>query len=63
MQVVKSSDAVKAWMAQRQATLPAGVTLSLWFDTADIYSNRMGTITSSAVMGMILVFLVLILSL
>ena len=63
MQVVKSSDAVKAWMAQRQATLPAGMTLSLWFDTADIYSNRMGTITSSAVMGMILVFLVLILSL
>jgi multidrug efflux pump subunit AcrB len=63
MQVVKSSEAVKAWMEKRQATLPAGVTLSLWFDTADIYTNRMGTITSSAMMGMILVFLVLILSL
>ncbi|MCB1692451.1 MAG: efflux RND transporter permease subunit [Pseudomonadales bacterium] len=63
MQVVKSSDAVRAWMEKTQPTLPKGVSLSLWFDTADAYKSRMSTISSSAYMGLILVFLVLILSL
>jgi multidrug efflux pump subunit AcrB len=63
MQVVKSSNSVKAWMEERQKTLPDGVSLSLWFDTADIYNSRMKTIGNSAYMGLILVFLVLILSL
>jgi multidrug efflux pump subunit AcrB len=63
MQVVKSSDSIKSWMEQRKKTLPKGVTLSLWFDTADIYNSRMDTIGTSAYMGLILVFLVLILSL
>jgi multidrug efflux pump subunit AcrB len=63
MQVVKTSDAVKAWMAERQKTLPEGVSLTIWFDTADIYKSRMGTIGESAYLGLILVFLVLILSL
>ena len=63
MQVVKSSDAVRAWMATRKLDLPEGVSLSLWFDTADIYKSRMNTITASAFVGLLLVFLVLILSL
>jgi multidrug efflux pump subunit AcrB len=46
MQVVKSSDAVRAWMAERERTLPEGVSLSIWFDTADIYKSRMGTIAA-----------------
>ncbi|HSG87791.1 MAG TPA: efflux RND transporter permease subunit [Pseudomonadales bacterium] len=63
MQVVKSSDAVKAWIAEREPTLPEGVSLSIWFDTADIYKNRMSTIGTNAWQGLVLVFLVLILSL
>lgn len=63
MQVVKASTAVRAWMEERQATLPEGVYLTMWFDTADIYNSRMDTITSSAILGLFLVFLVLIVSL
>lgn len=63
MQVVKASDAVRAWMEKTQPTLPEGVSLSLWFDTADMYKSRMSTISSSAYLGLLLVFMVLILSL
>jgi multidrug efflux pump subunit AcrB len=63
MQVVKSSDSVRAWMEKRQETMPTGVSLMLWNDTADIYKSRMATISSAAFAGLILVFLVLILSL
>ena len=50
-------------MDERQKTLPEGVSLTIWFDTADVYKSRMGTIGESAYLGLILVFLVLILSL
>jgi multidrug efflux pump subunit AcrB len=63
MQVVKTSDAVRGWMEERKKTLPEGVSLSLWIDSADTYKSRMSTISSSAFMGLVLVFLVLILSL
>jgi multidrug efflux pump subunit AcrB len=63
MQVVKASDAVKEWIEQRQASLPEGVELLMWFDSADIYKSRMSTISSSAYLGLLLVFLVLIVSL
>jgi multidrug efflux pump subunit AcrB len=63
MQIVKASDSVRAWMEQRQQTLPQGVELSMWFDSADVYKSRMETISSSAYLGLFLVFLVLILSL
>ncbi len=63
MQVVKTSDAVRQWIDERQETLPEGVSLSIWFDTADMYKSRMGTISDAAFLGLLLVFLVLILSL
>ena len=63
MQVVKSSDSVRAWMAEREVSLPAGVSMSIWFDTADIYKSRMSTIGTNAWQGLLLVFLVLILTL
>ena len=63
MQVTKTSETVRAWMEERQDTLPEGVNLSLWFDTADMYNSRMGTISNSAFLGLLLVFLVLILTL
>ncbi|GAB3289645.1 efflux RND transporter permease subunit [Parahaliea aestuarii] len=63
MQVVQASEAVKAWMDEVRPTLPRGMDLTLWFDTADIYNSRMSTIGKSAYMGLALVFAVLILSL
>ncbi len=63
MQVVKASNAVKAWMEEVQPKLPQGVNLTMWFDTADIYKSRMKTISNSAYLGLLLVFFVLILSL
>jgi len=63
MQIVKASDSIRAWMEKRQKTMPNGVELSIWFDGADVYKNRMNTISNSAVLGLILVFIVLFLSL
>ncbi|TXS92078.1 efflux RND transporter permease subunit [Parahaliea maris] len=63
MQIVKASEAVRGWMESVRPSLPRGVQLSLWFDSADIYNSRMGTIGKSAYMGLALVFAVLILSL
>ena len=63
MQVIKSSDSIKAWLEERRASLPEGVTLTLWGDSATIYKSTMSTIGKSAYMGLVLVFLVLILSL
>jgi len=60
MQVVKASDAVTQWVETRRKTLPEGLDLMVWFDTADIYKSRMETIGSSSYMGLILVFLILI---
>ncbi len=63
MQVVKSSETMRAWIEERQRTLPQGVELTLWGDSADIYRGTMSTIMQSAYLGLLLVFLVLILSL
>ncbi len=63
MQVVKASGSVRDWMEQRRASLPPGVKLTIWFDTADIYRSRMDLLASAAWQGLALVFLILILSL
>jgi len=63
MQIVKLSESVRTWMTERQKTLPDGVSLSIWIDEADTYKSRMDTISSSASLGLFLVFLVLFLSL
>ncbi len=63
MQVVKASNAVKAWMDEARPKLPKGIKLTMWFDTADIYDSRMKTISNSAFLGLLLVFAILILSL
>ena len=63
MQVVKASAAVKEWIARTQPSLPAGIELAIWFDTADIYENRMDLIAESSILGLLLVFIILILTL
>ncbi|WP_421792709.1 efflux RND transporter permease subunit [Hyphobacterium sp.] len=61
MDVVDVSDGVEDYIARRQATLPEGVTLSLWWDSSELYEGRMSTIFNSATFGMALVLLTLIL--
>ncbi len=61
--VVKISRAVNQWMQDKQQNSGAGANLTLWWDAANIYQDRMATIGSSAISGLILVFIVLMLSL
>ena len=63
MQVIKSSESIQVWLEERRASLPEGVSLTLWGDSANIYKSTMRTVSTSAFMGLALVFLVLILSL
>lgn len=63
MQVVKASETVKKWIERTRPTLPVGVGLELWSDTADIYNDRMELIAESSILGLILVFIILILTL
>jgi multidrug efflux pump subunit AcrB len=63
MQVVKASAAVKEWIAETQPSLPTGIELAVWFDTADVYENRMNLIAESSILGLLLVFIILILTL
>ena len=63
MQIVKASEAVKKWIEETQPTLPVGVDLELWSDNADVYENRMDLIAESSVLGLILVFCLLIVTL
>ncbi|MCH1611210.1 MAG: efflux RND transporter permease subunit, partial [Luminiphilus sp.] len=63
MQVVRASQAVKRWIERTQPTLPVGVVLELWSDNADVFEDRMELIAESSILGLILVFFVLILTL
>ncbi len=63
MDIVTASDSVRAWIEKRQETLPAGAKLTLWTDQAVDFKGRMKTIGSSAVMGLALVMIILLLTL
>lgn len=63
MDIVTASESINKWVAERQSTLPSGVKLTLWTDSADIFKGRMETIGSSAFYGLILVLIVLMLTL
>ncbi len=63
MDIVTASESVNNWVKKRQETLPEGVSLTLWTDSAIEFKGRMKTIGSSAVEGLVLVLLVLLLTL
>ncbi len=63
MDIVTASDSIREWIAERQATLPAGAKLTLWTDNAEDFKGRMKTIGSSAVQGLFLVLLFLVFTL
>ena len=59
--VVTMSKAVRDWMDERQESLPSGVSMSLWFDFSEAYTERMELVSSNAILGLGLVILVLLL--
>ena len=63
MDIVKASESVRDWMAKKEGTLPPGAKLTLWNDQAEDFKGRMETISSSALLGLILVLFVLMLTL
>jgi len=63
MDIVKASESIRTWIAERQDTLPKGAELTLWTDNAEDFKGRMKTIGNSAAMGLFLVMLFLVLTL
>jgi multidrug efflux pump subunit AcrB len=63
MDIVRASESVRTWIAERQKTLPSNAKLTLWNDQAEDFKGRMETIGGSAFMGLILVLFILMLTL
>jgi multidrug efflux pump subunit AcrB len=63
MDIVTASESVHGWIDKRKASLPEGVTMTLWTDQSVDFKARMKTIGSSAVQGLALVMIVLLLTL
>lgn len=63
MNVVVTSNSVHEWLEESGDSLPEGVSATLWRDQSKVYFDRMKTIGSSAAYGLLLVFMVLMLSL
>jgi multidrug efflux pump subunit AcrB len=53
------SDVVKAYVAERRATLPEGVELTSWLDTTYYLTSHLNMMVSNMVVGAVLVFLIL----
>jgi multidrug efflux pump subunit AcrB len=53
------SDAVKEYIAKKEATLPGGVGLSMWFDSSEFYKDRIQLLVRNAMYGLVLVLLIL----
>lgn len=56
---IKIADTVKDYVTQKQASLPEGVEIIYWDDNSQIIKSRIRTLTSSAIQGGLLVFLLL----
>ncbi len=61
MNVVQTSESVRKWLETANENLPSGVSVDLWWDSSKVYFDRMETISNSAFIGLLLVFIVLIL--
>ncbi len=61
MNVVTTSEAVKEWLKTANEGLPEGIQVQMFLDDSKTYFDRIGTISRSAVIGLVLVFIVLIL--
>jgi len=63
MQIEKAADTVKAWMEERQKSLPEGVTLRVWDDGSVTFRSNLSLLVGSAALGLLLVMVVLFLTL
>ena len=63
MDIVKASESIRNWIAERQDSLPSGAKLTLWTDNADDFRGRMKTIGNSAAIGLFLVMIFLVMTL
>lgn len=63
VQIVKMSESLHEWLRETNRVLPEGVEVVLWFDEADVFTSRMGLLGNSALLGLILVFVILSLAL
>ena len=61
MDIVQAAKGVNAYMKENAGTLPHGITMTLWNDSAIDYSSRINTIGSNFFTGLILVFITLFL--
>ncbi|MCG8442485.1 MAG: efflux RND transporter permease subunit, partial [Caulobacterales bacterium] len=61
MNVVETQQRIVEYLDAKRAELPAGVSLSLWWDDSKYYFERIKTIASSAALGLTLVLIVLVL--
>lgn len=53
------ADKVKAYVAERQASLPQGVEMTTWRDRSRLVKKRLQTLTNNAIQGGVLVLLLL----
>ncbi len=62
LNIVEMSKSVNKWIEEKNTELnPSGVYLKIINDSSDIYFARMKTVSSNALLGLVLVFIVLIL--
>ena len=59
--VILTTDTVKAWVAKRSQTLPEGVSLEFWQDPSKSFKERVRTLVSNGLGGLVLVIVVLML--
>ncbi|KAA5804966.1 efflux RND transporter permease subunit [Alkalicaulis satelles] len=59
--VVRLSAQMERYVERKRGELPSSVTLSNWFDMSDAYHSRMDSISNSAMIGLTLVLIVLVL--
>ncbi len=57
--IIDTADTVRAYMAQKRATLPKGVSLDAWADNTYYLKDQLGIMVSNLLMGAALVFIVL----
>ena len=61
MDIVKYTDGFKKYIEESPNTLPQGISLDVFIDLSKDFQDRMNTITSSAMLGAVLVMIILIL--
>jgi len=59
--VVTTSEGVIDYIERKASDLPEGVSLSLWWNSAELYEGRMNTIAGSALWGSLFVLIALVL--